>query len=87
MITHNEKYEYSVKKNGVEDDLSRNYSALTSPKYFTGVNVSAGYETRLYGMWNMKMEPYYQAPISDLGVGKLPVSNFGVNIGIIRDLK
>lgn len=87
MITHNEQYKYSVTKDGVEDDLSKNYSALTSPKYFTGINVSAGYETRLYGMWNVKMEPYYQAPISDLGVGRLPVSNFGVNIGIIRDLK
>ncbi len=87
IITHSEQYQYAVSKNGVEKNLSRNYSALRAPKYFTGPNVSAGYETKLSKLCSIKIESYYQAPISDFGVGKLPVSNFGLNIGIVKDLK
>ena len=87
VITHNEQYKYAVSKNGVENNLSKNYSAIRAPKYFTGPNVSAGYETKLSKLCSIKIESYYQAPISDFGVGKLPVSNFGLNVGIIKDLK
>jgi len=39
------------------------------------------------GSWSVKAEPYYQAPVKNFGVGKIPVSNFGIDIGIIKDLK
>ena len=87
IITHSEQYQYSVSKDGVEKNLSKNYSSVRSPKYFTGVNISAGYETKLNKWCNIKFEPYYQAPINDFGVGRLPVSNFGIDIGIVKDLK
>ena len=87
VITHSEKYKYSVSKNGVENKLSKSYSALREPKYFSGVNLSAGYETKLCGLWNVKVEPYYQTPVHDFGVGRVPVTSFGIDIGIIRDLK
>ena len=87
VITHSEKYKYSVSKNGVQDNLSRSYSALREPKYFSGVNLSAGYETRLCRLWSVKVEPYYQTPVNDFGVGRVPVTSFGIDIGVIKDLK
>jgi hypothetical protein len=87
IITHNEQYNYEVSKNGVEGNFSRKYNSLKSPKYFQGVNASAGFETKLINWCNLKVEPYYQAPVNNFGVGKLPVSNFGVEIGIVKNLK
>ncbi len=87
IITHNERYKYAVSKNGVQGYMSKKYSALTVPKYFSGVTFSGGYQTKVAGSWSVKAEPYYQAPVKNFGVGKIPVSNFGIDIGIIKDLK
>ncbi|MEP6684461.1 MAG: hypothetical protein ABJA35_14425 [Parafilimonas sp.] len=87
MLTHTESYDYVTSKNGNENDRSKNYSSVTAPKYFTAINASAGYETKLSNWCNMKIEPYYQLPISNIGVGKVPVTSFGINIGIVKDLK
>lgn len=87
LLTHTENYEYVVSKNGVENNLNRSFGSVTSPKYFTCINTSAGYETKLFNQCNIKIEPYYQIPLSTLGIGKLPVTSFGVNIGIVKDLK
>ena len=87
IITHSEKYNYSVSKDGVPANMHRSYSALTGPKYFSGVNLTAGYEKDLSKCWSLKVESYYQTPINNLGVGKLPVTSFGVNVGISKNLK
>ncbi|MEP6467013.1 MAG: hypothetical protein ABJB05_11945 [Parafilimonas sp.] len=87
MITHTERYNYVVSKDGDENDRSKNYNSVTGPKYFTAINASAGYETKLSNWCNMEIEPYYQLPISNIGVGKVPVTSFGINIGIVKDLK
>ncbi len=87
IITHNEHYDYAVLKNGVESKFSRKYNSLRSPKYFSGINISAGYQVKVLGSWSMKAEPYYQAPVSNFGVGRVPISNFGIDIGIVKDLK
>lgn len=87
IITHSERYNYAVSKNGVPGYMSRHYSALTMPKYFSGITFSGGYQSKVAGSWSIKAEPYYQAPVKNFGVGRVPVSNFGIDIGIIKDLK
>ena len=87
IITHSEHYNYDVLKNGIESNLSKKYNAVRNPKYFAGVNVSAGYQAKISDLCSIKVEPYYQAPVNDFGVGRMPVSNFGINIGIVKDLK
>jgi hypothetical protein len=88
LITHTEKYDYDViKNNGTPKDVYRTFSALTATKFLSSVNLSAGYETSVSNLFNIKVEPYFQAATKGLGVGNLPVSNFGVNIGIIKNLK
>ncbi|HVX26552.1 MAG TPA: hypothetical protein VHB70_09440 [Parafilimonas sp.] len=87
VITHTEKYDYNVMKNGEQKDVYRKFSALTGTKFFSSVNFSVGYQTSVANMFDVKIEPYYQVATKGLGVGNLPVSNFGVNIGIMKDLK
>jgi hypothetical protein len=87
LIMHNEKYDYNIIKNNGPRDVYRKFSALTATKFFSSVNLSVGYETSVSKFFNVKIEPYYQAATQGLGISDLPVSNFGVNIGIIKDLK
>jgi len=87
VLTHTESYQYTVNKNGNENDHSKSYKSVTGPKYFTSINANAGYENKLNNWCNFKIEPYYQLPVSNLGVGKLPVTSFGINIGIVKNLK
>jgi len=87
IITHSEQYQYTVSKDGVPADFSKYYSSLTPPKYFSGVNASAGYELQLPKFCSMKIESYYQSPVNNLGVGQLPVTSFGINVGIVKKLK
>ncbi len=86
-ITHTEKYNYRVIKDGTQHEASKHFGALTGTEFFSDVNLSAGYQTKLSGSFSLKAEPYYQIPLKGLGVGNLPVTNFGVSIGIIKDLK
>lgn len=87
LITHKEKYNYSVTKNGSPDNISRKFNALTGTKFFSSVNLSAGYLASVSNIFRVKIEPYYQIPTKKLGIGNIPVSNFGVNIGIVKYLK
>jgi hypothetical protein len=88
LIMHAEKYDYNIiKNNGSPKNVNRKFSALTATKFFSLVNLSVGYETSVSNQFNVKIEPYFQAATQGLGIGNLPVNNFGVNIGIIKDLK
>ncbi len=81
VITHTEKYNYDVIKNGTPRNINKKFSALTGTKFFSSANVSFGYQTSVSNLFDVKVEPYYQVAIKGL------VSNFGVNVGIIKNLK
>lgn len=86
VLTHAEKYQYTTLRNGTSNDKFKNYKSVTSAKYFTSINASAGYQNKLCNWCDYKIEPYYQIPVKNLGVGKLPITKFGLNIGIVKDL-
>jgi len=86
-ITHTEKYEYVVTKNGTPKNLSRSYGSSSSTKYFSNINASVGYEIPVGSSFRLKAEPYYQTYIQGFGVGDLPLSSFGLNLGVVKDLK
>jgi hypothetical protein len=86
QIAHTEVYDYIVSKNGRERDHSKKYSSVSDPSYFTGLIASAGYEVKVCNWFNMKAEPYYQIPIQNFGIGRLPVASFGINIGVVKRL-
>jgi hypothetical protein len=87
LLTHAEKYDYNLVRNGSLHDVHKEFSAITGTKFFSSINFSVGYQAAVTNMFDIKVEPYYQAATKGLGIGKLPISNFGVNIGIIKDIK
>lgn len=86
VLTHAEKYQYTTLRNGTSNDKFKNYKSVTSAKFFTSINASAGYQNKLCNWCDYKIEPYYQIPVKNLGVGKLPITKFGLNVGIVKDL-
>jgi hypothetical protein len=80
-----EKYNYSGIYNGNPSDSSWNIKK-PSQYWFSIINLSVGYEHRLGGIGNLRIEPYLRVPLSGLGTGKLNILSTGINIGITRRL-
>ena len=50
-------------------------------------SISAGLEHRLSGLLQIRIEPYLKLPLQGVGVGKLPVTSAGIQIGLIGRLQ
>ncbi len=85
-IVHQENYNYVLDKNGVI--YSRDKSPIVATNsLFANASVSAGYESSLGGLCNFRIEPYYRIPIKGIGIGGLPITSIGLNIGITKKFK
>jgi len=80
-----EKYNYSGIYNGNPSDSSWDIKK-PSQYWFSIINLSAGYEHRLGGIGNLRIEPYLRIPLAGVGTGKLNILSTGINIGITRKL-
>jgi len=80
-----ENYTYNYTVNGWTGDSNWNIKK-PSQYWFSIINLSAGYEHRLGGIGNLRIEPYLRVPLSGLGTGKLNILSTGINIGITRRL-
>jgi hypothetical protein len=81
-----EKYNYNYTYNGGWP-IDSNWDIKKPSQYwFSIINLSAGYEHRLGGIGNLRIEPYLRVPLSGLGTGKLNILSTGINIGITRRL-
>ncbi|HYK44503.1 MAG TPA: hypothetical protein VEV83_05020 [Parafilimonas sp.] len=87
LITHTERYDYAVTKDGIPDNLSRSYSSAETTKYFSTANMSVGYETPLSKSLKLQVEPYYQVHLQGFGIGDLPLNSFGINLGVVKGFK
>lgn len=83
-IMNRENYDYSYdsygtirKGNSVYDNETRNW--------FSIIHMGVGYEKQL-GIGNIRIEPYMKLPATGLGWGGLPITSFGLNIGITKAL-
>lgn len=85
-IIHKEKYNYEYVKNGVEKKGFRRYNE-SSENLFSNVQLSIGYEHALSNNTYLRVEPYAGIPLNGIGISDLPVTNFGVNIGVIKYIK
>lgn len=85
-ITTNEKNNYNVTMNGAFEKMEGTYKKnnVKIPAVFS---ISAGLERRLSGLFQIRIEPYLKLPLQGVGVGKLPVTSAGIQIGLIRSLQ
>ncbi len=85
-IMTKEKNNYSVTLNGNNEKISGVYSK-DNYGLPAVVNVSLGYEHEISRSLNIRIEPFLKIPLQGIGVGSLPVTSAGVQIGITGRLK
>ena len=87
MTRENYNYNYDWYYQGQSGNANKNWDWKTPSNYwFSIINLSAGYEHRLGGIGNLRIEPYLRIPLSGLGTGQLNILSAGLNIGITRRL-
>lgn len=53
---------------------------------FSNLQLSAGYQRSISDKIDFRIEPYFQAPLKRIGIGKMPVISAGVHFGLIRHI-
>ena len=87
MTREDYNYNYDWYYQGQSGNSNKNWDWRTPSNYwFSIINLSAGYEHRLGGIGNLRIEPYLRIPLSGLGTGQLNILSAGLNIGITRRL-
>ncbi|MEO8855185.1 MAG: hypothetical protein ABI359_15490 [Ginsengibacter sp.] len=81
-----EKNNYDVMMNGNPGKMVGLYQKnnVKTPAAF---NLSLGWEHQLRPLVKLRIEPYLKLPLQGIGVGKLPVTSTGIQIGIYRVIK
>lgn len=85
-IMTREKNNYNVTMNGNPEKMVGLYEK-NSLKIPAVLNISAGWEHDLTGLLKIRIEPVLKLPLQGIGVGRLPVTSAGIQIGITRRLK
>jgi len=62
---------------------TKNYKNA-STHIFSHISVSGGYTHRLGNFADLRVEPYVKLPISGMGVGSMPLSSAGLQVGITK---
>jgi hypothetical protein len=85
-IMKKQAYNYSYDYYGtiVNKDWS---SKKTTTDWFSIIHVGVGYERTLGKIGNLRVEPYVKIPARGIGVGDLPVTSIGLNVGLTRPLR
>ncbi|MFL9483107.1 porin family protein [Chitinophagaceae bacterium LWZ2-11] len=81
-----ENYSYWAKTTGPVYHGQRSYDN-SGNNWFSIINLSAGYEYKLGKIGNFRIEPYLKIPIKGVGIGSLPITSMGLNVGIIHHFR
>jgi hypothetical protein len=85
-VVHEENYSYKLEKNGTTYERDK-ASKTSTTNMFANVSISGGYESSLGNLCNFRIEPYYRIPLKGIGVGGLPITSIGLNIGITKKIR
>ncbi len=85
-VIHSETYNYKLSGNEAFDELSRSYKR-GSDNLFSNLSIGAGYTENLGKDWKMSIEPYYQLPLSGIGLGNMRIQTFGINLKISKTVQ
>lgn len=85
-IVHEENYRYQFDKNRIIYTADRS-TKISTTNMLANVSISAGYESALGNFCNFRIEPYYRVPVKGIGLGGLPITSMGINIGLTKKIK
>lgn len=85
-IMKKQGYNYSYEYYGTYGDRDWVYKKATKD-WVSNVHLGVGYERPVGVLGTLRVEPYAMIPVKGIGVGKLPVTSVGMNIGLTRPLR
>ncbi len=80
-LMQKEAYHYLYERYNVEYYGSKNYKAA-SRNWLSVANIGAGYQYSTNKGINIRVEPYLKLPLTGLGIGSLPITSTGVQLGV-----
>jgi hypothetical protein len=85
-IMSKESYDYKYERYNTVS--TRNWSFNNATRnWFSIIHVGVGYEHRLGGIGTLRVEPYLKIPAGGVGIGNLPLTSGGLNVGITRPVR
>lgn len=81
-----ERYKYLAEAGGVEYEGYRKYKN-SGNHIFSNMQLSGGYQFKIFGNTNLRVEPYVQVPVQKVGIGNMPITSMGLHLGILRDIR
>ncbi len=85
-IMTKEENHYNVSLNGNDQQMTGVYKK-NSYEFPAVVNLSVGYQKNVSKNFDIRLEPFLKIPLQGIGVGNLPVTSAGLQLGIIHRLK
>lgn len=80
-----ETYDYTVVSTGQPYPYKKTYKQ-SSQFLLSAINISAGYNYTLGKLGSLRVEPYVKIPLKGIGIGSLPITSVGINIGVTKKL-
>lgn len=82
-----ENYDYTLNTSGVYAERYRTYTN-SSTNWLSVMNLSIGYSHVLgkRKKANLRIEPYLKIPLKGVGIGNMPITSSGINIGITKTI-
>ena len=86
-IMRSENYDYEYEQNNQPG--GHNYLSYTNAtkNWFSVVNFSIGYTHKFGDIGSLRVEPYLKLPLKNIGVGNMPITSTGMNIGFTKPLR
>ncbi|MEO6136732.1 MAG: hypothetical protein ABIP35_16375 [Ginsengibacter sp.] len=84
-IMTNEKNNYNVTMNGNPEKMVGLYEK-NNVKFPAVVSISAGWEHNLNKSFQLRIEPILKLPLKGIGIGRLPVTSAGLQLGVTKKI-
>lgn len=83
------KEDYAYKYMTYSGDLKSSSWAYknATQNWFSIIHVGVGLEHNLGAIGKLRVEPYLKIPAKGLGIGDLPITSMGINIGITKSIR
>lgn len=79
-------YNYTTPNNPVQRSMYKSYFN-SSRNWFSVLQLSAGWQRNVGRLGAIRVQPYYNMPLSGVGIGHLPVSGLGVLAGFSFNIR
>jgi hypothetical protein len=85
-LMNKESYDYTIEQYGNTYDNNWAYKNA-SKDWFSIMQAGIGYERNIGVLGVLRIEPYVKLPLKGVGIGSLPISSVGMNIGITKSIR